>query len=51
MAGGRKLHTFFEKGQRLLQRDLSLLQFLNNFLQSLEALFKLWQRDSLRLLL
>ena len=43
-AGGRKLHTFFKERQRLLQRDLSLFQFLNYLLQSLEALLKLGQR-------
>jgi hypothetical protein len=43
-AGGRKLHAFFEQCQRRLQRDFSLFQFLNNFLQPLEALFKLRQR-------
>ena len=43
-AGRRKLHAFFKECQRSLQRDLSLFQFLNNFLQPLEALFKLGQR-------
>jgi len=46
-ASGGKLHAFFEECERFLQRNLSLFQFLNNFLQSLEALFKLGQRDSL----
>ena len=40
----RKLHAFFKEREGFLQRDLSLFQFLNNFLQSLEALFKLGQR-------
>lgn len=45
-AGGRELHAFFEEGERFLQGNFSLFQFLNYFLQSLEALLELGQRVS-----
>jgi len=47
----RKFHPFFKQGQRLFQWGIALLQFLNNLLQALEALFKFWQRDELLRLL
>jgi hypothetical protein len=43
-AGRGELHAFLEEGQRFLQGNLSLFEFLNYLLQSLEALFKLGQR-------
>ena len=42
-AGGRKIHTLFKKGERLFQGYVPLFQFLNDFFQALEALFKLGQ--------
>src|SRR6266850_1402966 len=39
-----ELHAFFKESERFFQRNLSLFQFLNNLLKSLEALFKLGQR-------
>jgi len=39
----RKLHPFLKKGERLLQRGIAFLQFLNNFLQALEAFLKFCQ--------
>src|SRR5208337_335478 len=43
-AGGREVHPFFKESERLFQRHISLFQFLNNFFQPLETLFKLGQR-------
>jgi len=45
-AGSGKLHSFFEKRQRFFQWYFTLFQFLNNFFQALEALFKLWQGET-----
>jgi hypothetical protein len=50
-AVGRELDAFFKERQGLLQRNFTLFQLVNNFFQSLEALFKSGQRISLRLLL
>jgi hypothetical protein len=43
--GSRKLHTLFKQCQRLFQGDVSLFEFLNNFLEPFETLFKFSQRD------
>src|SRR5208282_1874954 len=44
-AGCGKLHAFFKKRQRLLQGNLPFFQFLNDFLETLEAFFKLHQSN------
>jgi len=43
-AGLGKLHTFFKELQGALQRNISTLQFRENFFQTLETLFESWQR-------
>jgi hypothetical protein len=42
-ACGGELHSLFEQRKGFLQRDFSLFQLSDNFLQSLEALFKFRQ--------
>src|SRR5271167_1029924 len=42
-AGTGKLHALVKELQRMLEGDITLLQFGNNLFQSLEALFKLGQ--------
>jgi hypothetical protein len=42
-AGRGKLHAFFKERQRLLERNFTLFEFLNDFFQTLQAFFKLYQ--------
>jgi hypothetical protein len=46
-AGGGKLHSFFEKDEGLFERNFAFFQILDNFVEALEALFKLGQRKLL----